>query len=837
MSFAKKYATSQLGVLEYKGVWNASTNTPQITSSVGDKGDYYIVSIAGNTNLNGITDWQPGDWVLFSGSEWQKLDNSDSSLEGRVNDIETNLKTPIVTILENSPTVYADGQPPSPDSNYRDGWYFRNAGPVNTMQNKINWYFFDGQTENVNLGDLSAYCVITFDSVADRPHLVVYTVPTASGNVASWYKSRTVYVSSVTPLTNVKYLMYFGQDPKVHPELPRLSMVVSTVSAGTQAPTERVLTVVLGSNSGSPINATAFLAESLGIYTPNIKRKIELEIRKTTKAEFTTESNARVAADTLQTNNLNAEINARHAADAVLQTDIDTEKNRALSAEQNIQTDLNIQKSRLDIMDIIDTTPDVLIYENSPSVYADARPPTQDPNYRVGWYFKNLGPVGNASQNKINWYFFDGTVENISVANFSAYAVITMDSLSSKPFFGIYTMPTGSGDAASWYKSRRSFVIAGTPVIGTKYLVYYGQDPKVYPELPRLTMTDSGNSAGSFALTERIMTIALSSDSGATINACQFLTESVGIYSPNIKRNINLRIRSSTVSDLNAEIAARSNGDNTILTGLNNEITARVAADTSLQNSISTETQRAIAAENNLQILANEAKDRSFHTGVQLSNTISDFIESVHDAVTSIIGDSDDIQFIYPDENGKLQASLKTSGVQPGVYNTLTVDSKGRVIAAANSESGNVAQIASVSGNINTTTLTSFIDVVGLTTPNLLPGIYKFTFMGLANSTSTTTGIGVKLVSKTASISTIYAKYTITQSVPGTTQSYQYDQISQNTNVTSTSSVSTAFGFVLKGEGVVRVLSSGTLAIQFRSEVADSAVSLNQDSVLILEKL
>lgn len=837
MSFAKKYATSQLGVLEYKGVWNASTNTPQITSSIGDKGDYYIVSVGGNTDLNGIIDWQPGDWVLFSGSEWQKLDNSDSALEGRVNDIETNLKTPIVTILENSPSVYADGQPPIPDPSYRDGWYFKNAGPVNSNQNKINWYFFDGQAESVNLGDFSAYCIITFDSVADRPHLVVYTVPGASGNAASWYKSRVVYVSSITPLINVKYLMYFGQEPKVHPELPRLSMVVSTSSAGTQAATERVLTAALGSNSASPINATAFLAQSLGIYSTNVKRKIDLDIRKATKAEFTTESNARIAADTLQANNLNAEITARQAADTVLQTNIDTENNRALSAEQTIQTDLNVQKSRLDVMDIIDTTPDVLIYENSPSVYADARPPTQDPNYRVGWYFKNLGPVGNASQNKINWYFFDGTVENISVANFSAYAVMTMDSLSSKPFFGIYTMPTGSGDAASWYKSRRSFVIAGTPVVGTKYLVYYGQDPKVYPELPRLTMTDSGNLAGSFASTERIMTIALSSDSAASINGCQFVAESVGVYSPTIKRNINLRIRQSTVSDLNDEITARSSADNTLLTGLNNEIASRVAADTTLQNSITAETQRATAAEANLELLANEAKDRSFHTGVQLSNTISDFVESVHSSVTSLFGDSDDIQFIYPDENGKTQASLKTTGVQPGVYNTLTVDSKGRIIAASNSESGNVAQITCVSENINTTTLTSFIDIVGLTTPNLLPGIYKFTFMGLANSTSTTTGIGVKLVSKTASISTIYAKYAITQSVPGTTQSYEYDQISQNTNVTSTSASSTAFGFVLKGEGIVRVLSNGTLAMQFRSEVADSAVSLNQDSVLILEKL
>lgn len=67
-----------IGALVYKGAWNASTNTPTLTSSVGSQGDYYVVSVAGNTNLNGITDWQLGDWAIFNGSVWQKVDNTDS---------------------------------------------------------------------------------------------------------------------------------------------------------------------------------------------------------------------------------------------------------------------------------------------------------------------------------------------------------------------------------------------------------------------------------------------------------------------------------------------------------------------------------------------------------------------------------------------------------------------------------------------------------------------------------------------------------------------------------------------------------------------------------------
>jgi hypothetical protein len=67
-----------LGALSYQGTWDASTNTPTLTSSVGTKGYYYVVSVAGSTNLNGITDWLVGDWAVYNGTAWQKVDNTDS---------------------------------------------------------------------------------------------------------------------------------------------------------------------------------------------------------------------------------------------------------------------------------------------------------------------------------------------------------------------------------------------------------------------------------------------------------------------------------------------------------------------------------------------------------------------------------------------------------------------------------------------------------------------------------------------------------------------------------------------------------------------------------------
>lgn len=64
------------GGLDYQGTWNASTNTPTLASGVGTNGYYYVVSVDGTTTLDGISDWKAGDWLLFNGTVWQKIDQS-----------------------------------------------------------------------------------------------------------------------------------------------------------------------------------------------------------------------------------------------------------------------------------------------------------------------------------------------------------------------------------------------------------------------------------------------------------------------------------------------------------------------------------------------------------------------------------------------------------------------------------------------------------------------------------------------------------------------------------------------------------------------------------------
>lgn len=64
-----------IGTLSYQGTWNASTNTPTITSGVGTNGYYYVVDVAGTTNIDGISSWDVGDWIIFNSTagEWQQI--------------------------------------------------------------------------------------------------------------------------------------------------------------------------------------------------------------------------------------------------------------------------------------------------------------------------------------------------------------------------------------------------------------------------------------------------------------------------------------------------------------------------------------------------------------------------------------------------------------------------------------------------------------------------------------------------------------------------------------------------------------------------------------------
>jgi hypothetical protein len=70
-----KVPISQLpsSIMEYKGTWNAATNTPTLANGTGDTGDVYICNVAGTVNFGaGPLTFAVGDYVIYSGSIWQR---------------------------------------------------------------------------------------------------------------------------------------------------------------------------------------------------------------------------------------------------------------------------------------------------------------------------------------------------------------------------------------------------------------------------------------------------------------------------------------------------------------------------------------------------------------------------------------------------------------------------------------------------------------------------------------------------------------------------------------------------------------------------------------------
>ena len=66
-------------IMDYKGTWDASTNTPTLADGTGNAGDVYICSVGGTVNSGaGAITFAAGDWVVYSGSVWQKSINSNA---------------------------------------------------------------------------------------------------------------------------------------------------------------------------------------------------------------------------------------------------------------------------------------------------------------------------------------------------------------------------------------------------------------------------------------------------------------------------------------------------------------------------------------------------------------------------------------------------------------------------------------------------------------------------------------------------------------------------------------------------------------------------------------
>ena len=173
------YSQLPESAIEYKGTWNADTNSPTLADGTGTLGDMYIVSVAGTQNLgSGAISFEVGDRVLYDGSVWQKLssgggdvasvnnvlpDPVTKNVEVKADDISTNLiEVPDITVVSNLGKVWTQ-------SNKTDNSFFTvyfADGIWVAGSNAGLWWSSDGKTwTQSNKTDNSFFTVYFADGI------------------------------------------------------------------------------------------------------------------------------------------------------------------------------------------------------------------------------------------------------------------------------------------------------------------------------------------------------------------------------------------------------------------------------------------------------------------------------------------------------------------------------------------------------------------------------------------------------------------------------------------------------------------------------------------------
>ena len=102
--------TNAIGALNYKGTWNASSNTPTLADGTGAKGDYYVVSTAGTQTFDGVQlFFGLGDWIVYNGAVWQRVEGGSDGNFANVTLTSTDAGATASPLLE----LYRDSATPA----------------------------------------------------------------------------------------------------------------------------------------------------------------------------------------------------------------------------------------------------------------------------------------------------------------------------------------------------------------------------------------------------------------------------------------------------------------------------------------------------------------------------------------------------------------------------------------------------------------------------------------------------------------------------------------------------------------------------------------------------
>jgi hypothetical protein len=263
----------------YKGIWDAGTNSPDITTNTGifNLGDFFKIISTGTYDFgNGDVEFINGDEVIWNGTEWDRKPYAGALIEYDSTSI----------LLNNNGAVYADGAPGLEEPNgAEDGWYFKN----DEVGKKINWYFVGNENVGYQMnrstieGGYVRLKVIT-PMGTDSPFFSLYTTPKGDGFDAFWFRSRYSYVGDFTGIVaNQEVIAYWGENPTVHPELTRVQLSLNAgstlLSTAPDISTDAIYTMSLGTNSAATVDSLEFIAKELGYKNQQYLRSYLLEAK------------------------------------------------------------------------------------------------------------------------------------------------------------------------------------------------------------------------------------------------------------------------------------------------------------------------------------------------------------------------------------------------------------------------------------------------------------------------------------------------------------------------------------------------------------------------------
>jgi hypothetical protein len=167
-----KILVSQLpnSVMEYKGTWNVSTNTPTLVNGTGNQGDVYLVEGAavGGTAFNfgaGPITFFNGDQAIYSGSIWQRASGATGTVTS-------------VAVTESGDSLNITGSPITTSGTINIGFNGTNLQYVNGAGNLTT---FPTLITSIGLSMPSAF------SVANSPLTANGTIAVTGAGVASQY--------------------------------------------------------------------------------------------------------------------------------------------------------------------------------------------------------------------------------------------------------------------------------------------------------------------------------------------------------------------------------------------------------------------------------------------------------------------------------------------------------------------------------------------------------------------------------------------------------------------------------------------------------------------------